>query len=72
MSLMPYYKNDIAKAKQKTVDSLITRRDEIGEHVYEIILETIKETFDELKFGADVNSVTNDLLRLIQTRRKIQ
>ena len=57
------------KSKQnKTIDILNSRRIELGEQAYEMILQTIIETFDELKFGADVNGVTNDLLHLIQTR----
>ena len=62
----------MVKSKQnKTIDILNSRRIELGEQAYEMILQTIIETFDELKFGADVNGVTNDLLHLIQTRRKI-
>ncbi len=43
---MPNYADDIRKAKQKAIDALNGRIDEMGSAAYTIMLIAIEETFD--------------------------
>ena len=72
---MPEYSKDIAKAKQKALDALNTRKDEMGKATYEILLKVIKEAFDfkegkiqeEKGFIKQLNKLTFDVIDLIQS-----
>lgn len=76
--MMPGYEKDIAKAKQKALDALNARIDEMGKPAYEILLKTIEDTFDftdgniedQKTFIKQLNSLTIDILDLIQTEPK--
>ena len=75
---MPDYGKDIAKAKQKALDALNARIDEMGKPAYEILLKTIEDTFDftdgniedQKTFIKQLNSLTIDILDLIQSEPK--
>ena len=69
------YKKDIAKAKQKALDALNARIDEMGKPAYEILLKTIEDTFDfkegKIQGGKDfikqLNKLTINVIDLIQS-----
>lgn len=75
---MPDYRKDIVKAKQKAIDALNTRNDEMSKATYEMLLKIIEETFDfkEVKvqdgndFKNQLNKLTTELLELIQSDPK--
>jgi len=75
---MPDYGKDIAKAKQKALDALNARIDEMGKATYEILLKAIEDTFDfkegKIQGGKDfikqLNKLTIDVIDLIQSEIK--
>ena len=75
---MPDYGNDIAKAKQKALDALDARIDEISKPTYELLLKIIEDTFDfnegkaqdEKDFINQLNKLTTEVLDLIHSDPK--
>lgn len=75
---MPDYSDEIAKAKQKAIDALNARIDEMGRAAYEIMLQAIEATFDfkqgkivgDQNFIRQLNKLTVDVLDLLQADPK--
>lgn len=75
---MPDTGQDIIKAKQKAIDALNSRIDEMGRAAYSILLQAIEETFDfksgkiqvQKDFVKQLNRLTVDVLDLLQKEPK--
>lgn len=75
---MPDYSKKIAEAKQKAIDALNARIDEMGKAAYEILLQAIESTFDfrqgkivgDKNFVRQLNKLTVDVLDLLQSEPK--
>lgn len=75
---MPDRSKDIETAKQKAIDALNARIDEMGQAAYDIMLRAIEETFDfkngkvlgDKDFIKKLNKLTVDVLDLLQTTPK--
>lgn len=75
---MPDHASDIQKAKQKAIDALNARIDEMGQAAYDILLKAIEETFDfrngkvvgDKNFIKQLNKLTGEVLKLLQTEPK--
>lgn len=75
---MPDPGRDIEKAKQKAIDALNARINEMGAAAYDILLKAIEDTFDfkagkievEKGFTEQLNKLTVDVLDLLQTTPK--
>lgn len=71
---MPNIGKDIEKAKQKAIDALNARIDEMGKSAYTILLQAIETTFDfsggkivaDKNFIRQLNALTIDVLNLLQ------
>lgn len=75
---MPDTGQDIIKAKQKAIDALNARIDEMGKAAYSILLQAIEDTFDfkagkiqvQKDFIKQLNRLTVDVLDLLQKEPK--
>lgn len=75
---MPNYGKEIDKAKQKAIDLLNSRVDEMGSEAYSILLKAIEDTFDfkagkivgDQDFIKLLNKLTVDVLNLLQSTPK--
>ncbi len=75
---MPDYGKDIIKAKQKAIDALNSRMNEMSLTAYNILLAAIENTFDikggkivsDKNFVKQLNKLTIDVLDLIQSEPK--
>ena len=76
---MTDYKKDIATAKQKAIDILNSRREEMNKASYEILLKAIQETFEfkegTIQMGEDLinqlKKLTTDVINLINSEIRI-
>lgn len=75
---MPDYSKKIAEAKQKAIDALNARIDQMGKAAYEIMLQAIEDAFDfrqgkivgDKDFVKQLNKLTVDVLDLLQSEPK--
>lgn len=75
---MPDYSKNIAETKQKAIDALNRRIDEMGKYAYEIMLQAIEDTFNfrsgkimgDKDFIKQLNKLSVDVLNLLQSEPK--